>query len=170
MIPKLGSLLAAARAAGVLVVHVHYIVETDRPTLQRNSPLFRSIETARSVRRGSWGARAFAGVEPNPGDVVIEKMRMNAFFATRLEPLLRGAEIDTVVVAGALTNLSIEHTARHGADAGFRMIVPSDGTCSFNEEWHQAGLSYGLTLVAEIATCTEIERAITNGANLATQR
>ena len=166
MIPKLGSLLSVARTAGALVVHIHYVVETGRPTLQRNAPLFRSIEEVDSVRRSSWGARAFSGVEPAPGDVVVEKMRMNGFYGTRLEPLLRGAGIDTIIVAGALTNLSIEHTSRHGADAGFRVIVPSDGTCSFDDEWHRAGLSYGLSLVADVVTCAEIERAMSNTAQV----
>ncbi len=69
--------------------------------------------------RGSWGAAPVDGLEPKDGDHVVEKMRMNGFFETRLDVLLRGLGVDTIVVSGAWTNMSIEHTARHGADAGY---------------------------------------------------
>ena len=48
--------------------------------------------------------------------------------------------MDTIVVAGAWTNFSVEHTARHGADAGYRAVVLTDGTSTINDEWHNAGL------------------------------
>jgi hypothetical protein len=47
-------------------------------------------------------------------------MRMDAFHDTNLEMLLKGLGADTVVITGAWTNFSIEHTARHAADAGYR--------------------------------------------------
>jgi gluconolactonase len=52
--------------------------------------------------------------------------------------------------------MSIEHTARHAADAGFEVIVASDGTSTVNDEWQKAGLSYALTNVGLTPTCAEI--------------
>ena len=49
---------------------------------------------------------------------------MNGFYETRLDILLRGLGVDTIIVSGAWTNMSIEHTARHGADAGYEVYVP----------------------------------------------
>jgi len=58
------------------------------------------------------------GLERLPGDLVVEKMRMSAWQDTNLESLLRGLDRDQVIVTGARTNMSIEHTARSGADKG----------------------------------------------------
>ena len=69
--------------------------------------------------RGSWGAAPVNGLEPQEGDHVVEKMRMNGFYDTKLDILLRGLGAETLVITGAWTNMSIEHTARHAADAGY---------------------------------------------------
>ena len=89
------------------------------------------------------------GLEPKRGDLVVEKMRMNAFHDTSLETLLKGLGADTVVITGAWTNFSIEHTARHAADAGYRAIVVTDGTSTINDDWQNAALNYALTNIAE---------------------
>jgi ureidoacrylate peracid hydrolase len=34
--------------------------------------------------------------------------------------------------------MSNEHTARHGVDAGYSVVVVSDGTSTVNEEWQKA--------------------------------
>jgi gluconolactonase len=85
---------------------------------------------------------------------------MNAFHDTRLDTLLRGLEVETLVVTGAWTNMSVEHTARHAADAGYRVAVASDGTATMSEEWQHAALGYALTQVATIATCAELEELL----------
>ena len=85
---------------------------------------------------------------------------MNGFFDTRLDILLRGLEAQTIVVTGAWTNMSIEHTARHGADAGYEVVVASDGTSTVNDDWQKAALEYAMTNVAKVATCGEIAEAL----------
>ena len=60
------------------------------------------------------------------------------------------------MITGAWTNMSIEHTARHGADAGYEIVVVSDGTSTVNDEWQNAGLNYALTNVGRTATAQEV--------------
>jgi gluconolactonase len=87
-------------------------------------------------------------------------MRMNGFYETRLDILLRGLGVETLVITGAWTNMSIEHTARHAADAGYRAIVASDGTSTIDDEWQNAALSYAMQNVASVGTCEEIAAAL----------
>ena len=152
MVENVKTLAAAARSAGMPVIHVHYIVEAGAAGLKLNAPLFQGVKDADALVRGSWGAAPVDGLEPQEGDFVVEKMRMNGFYATTLETLLRGLGADTIVISGAWTNMSIEHTARHGADAGFEVVVVSDGTSTVNDEWHNVGLNYALTNVGRTAT------------------
>jgi gluconolactonase len=160
VVERIAGLAAAFRAAGRPVIHVWYVVEEGAPELRQNAPLFESIRAAGANVRGSWGAAPVAGLEPQPGDYVVEKLRMNAFHDTRLDTLLRGLEVETLVVTGAWTNMSVEHTARHAADAGYRVAVASDGTATMSEEWQHAALGYALTQVATIATCAELEELL----------
>ena len=157
-------LAEAARKAGMPVIHVHYIVEDGSPGLRQNAPLFVGVKEANALVRGSWGAAPAEGLEPQPGDHVVEKMRMNGFYNTRLDILLRGLGAETIVITGAWTNMSIEHTARHGADAGYSVVVVSDCTSTTDDEWQQAALNYAMTNVAQVANVDEVVGALGVGA------
>ncbi len=160
VVANVAELAEACRGAGAPVVHVWYIVEPGAAGLRLNAPLFQGVHDANALVRGSWGAAPAEGLEPHDGDHIVEKMRMNGFYETRLDILLRGLGVDTIVVAGAWTNMSIEHTARHGADAGYQVVVPSDGTSTTGDEWQHAALDYAMTNVARVATCAEIRDAL----------
>jgi gluconolactonase len=160
VVENVKALAAAAREAGVPVVHVHYVVEAGAPGLKQNAPLFQGVKEANALVRGSWGAAPVDGLEPQAGDHVVEKMRMNGFFNTTLDTLLRGLGTETLVITGAWTNMSIEHTARHGADAGYEIVVVSDGTSTVDEDWQNVGLNYALTNVGRTATAAEVAEAL----------
>jgi gluconolactonase len=150
----------ACRAASIPVLHVHYIVEEGAPGLKLNAGLFQGVKDTGGLVRGSWGAAPAEGLEPQEGDFVVEKMRMNAWEGTRLEHLLKGLGRDTIIVTGAWTNMSVEHTARTGADKGYYMIVPEDGCSTMNADWHNASINFALQNVSTVTTCAAVLEAI----------
>jgi gluconolactonase len=160
VVGNVADLAAACRAAGVPVIHIWYVVEPGAAGLKQNAPLFQGVKEADALVRGTWGAAPADGLEPQDGDHVVEKMRMNGFYETRLDILLRGLGAETLLISGAWTNMSIEHTARHGADAGYEVVVASDGTSTTGDEWQNAALNYAMTNVAKVATCAEIKTAL----------
>ena len=150
----------ACRAKGVAVIHVHYIVEEGAPGLKVNAPLFQGLKEANALVRGSWGAAPAKGLEPKQGDFVVEKMRMSAWEGTKLEQLLVGLGLDTVIVTGAWTNMSIEHTSRTGADKGYNMVVPEDCCSTMNADWHNASINYALQNVSTVTSSDEVIEAL----------
>jgi gluconolactonase len=161
VVANVADLAAACRAAGVPVIHIWYLVEPGAVGLRQNAPLFQGVKESDGLVRGTWGAAPAEGLEPQDGDHVVEKMRMNGFYETRLDILLRGLGANTILITGAWTNMSIEHTARHGADAGYEVVVASDGTSTISEEWHHAALNYAMNNIGKVATCGEIKTALT---------
>lgn len=160
VVANVASLAQAARRAGMAVIHVHYVVEEGAPGLKLNAPLFQSVAEAKALVRGTWGAAPVEGLEPQADDLVVEKMRMNAFHDTRLDTLLKGFGAETVIIAGAWTNFSVEHTARHAADAGYRAVVLTDGTSTVDDEWQKAGMEYALQNIAERVSCADVAQAL----------
>ena len=160
VVENVAGLAGAFRDAGAPVIHVHYIVEPGAPGLKLNAPLFQGVKESDALVRGTWGAAPADGLEPQEGDHVVEKTRMNGFYNTILDNLLRGFGTETLVITGAWTNMSIEHTARHAADAGYRAVVASDGTSTVNDEWQNAALNYAMQNVATVATCAEVKGAL----------
>ena len=153
-------LAEACRKAGVLVIHVWFVCERGHPALSQNAPLYQGVKTANALVRGSWGASPVAGLEPQAGDLVVEKMSMSAWESSRLESYLRGADIDTIINTGAWTNMSVEHTARTGADKGLRVIVPEDSCSTMNADWHRASIEYALQNVAAVTTTSTVIEAL----------
>ena len=119
VVENVKDLAAFCRGKGIPVIHVWYIVEEGAPGLKLNAPLFQGVKDGSALVRGTWGAAPADGLEAQDGDFVVEKMRMSAWQGTRLENLLEGLGRDTIIVTGAWTNMSIEHTSRTGADKGY---------------------------------------------------
>lgn len=160
VVENVSRIAEAARVAGTPVIHIHYIVEEGAVGLKQNAPLFQGVKEAGALVRGSWGAAPADGLEPQPGDHVVEKMRMNGFYETRLDILLRGLGTETLLITGAWTNMSIEHTARHGADAGYEVMIVSDGTSTTGDEWQHAALNYAVTNVGRVVSTENLLQAL----------
>ncbi len=160
VIANIARLAEVARAHGVLVIHVWFLCEPGHPANTLNAPLFEGMIEANALVRGTWGAAPVDGLEPRPGDLVVEKMRMSAWEGSRLETYLKGAGRDILIDTGAWTNMSIEHTARTGADKGYVMIVPEDCCSTMNADWHNASINYAMQNVAAVTSTDAVIRAL----------
>ncbi len=147
----------ACRRKGVMVIHVWMVCEPGHPFLAQHAPLFQGLKGENALVRGTWGVAPVPGLEPQPGDLVVEKMSMSAWETSRLESYLRHDGRDTIINTGAWTNMSVEHTARTGADKGFRMVVPENACSTMNAEWHRASIDYAMQNVADV---TDVDAVI----------
>jgi gluconolactonase len=160
VVENVKDLAAFCRGKGIPVIHVWYVVEEGAAGLKLNAPLFNGVKDTGALVRGSWGAAPAEGLEAQPGDFVVEKMRMSGWQDTKLEQILLGTGRDTVIVTGAWTNMSIEHTSRTGADKGYFMVVPEDGCSTMNADWHNASINFALQNVATVTTCADVKAAL----------
>jgi gluconolactonase len=148
------------RALGVPVIHVHYLVHPGAPGMTLNAPLFEGVVDSNALVRGTWGAQPVPGLEPQAGDHVVEKMRMSAWEGTSLETILKAEGRDMIIETGAWTNMSIEHTARTGADKGYVIVIPEDGCSTMNADWHRASIDYAMQNVALVTRTDEVIAAL----------
>ena len=148
------------RSRGVVVVHVHFVVEAGAPGLTLNAPLFEGLADANALVRGTWGAAPVEGLEPRPGDHVVTKMRMSAWEGSTLETVLKSEGRAILIDTGAWTNMSIEHTARTGADKGYFMVVPEDACSTMNADWHAASIGFALQNVSMVTSTDEVIAAL----------
>lgn len=148
------------RRLGVPVIHVWFLRPADGHGFTLNAPLFEGVIEADALIEGSWGAAPVPGLEAQPGDQIVRKMRMSAWEGTNLETVLKAEGRDIVMVCGAWTNMSVEHTARTGADKGYVMIVPEDACSTMNADWHRASIEYALQNVSAVTTVGDVIEAM----------
>ena len=75
---------------------------------------------------GTPGAQFVDEIKPTPEDHIIWKRRSNAFYNSDLELMLRSQRIDTVILAGAVTNGCVANTVRGAQERNLRVIILSD--------------------------------------------
>ena len=143
-----------------MIIHVWFVVEPGAPGVTLNAPLFEGVVDNKAMVRGGWGAAPVAGLEPQAGDLVVEKIRMSAWEGTKLETLLKSGKRDTIINTGAWTNMSVEHTARTGADKGYFMIVPEDCCSTMNADWHNASINFALQNVSVVTNADAVIAAL----------
>jgi len=160
VVENIRRLAEVCRARGVMIIHVWFVVEPGAPGVTLNAPLFEGLVDSKAMVRGTWGAAPAAGLEPQPGDHVVEKIRMSAFEGSHLEIVLRSGNRDTIINTGAWTNMSVEHTSRTAADKGYFVVVPEDCCSTMNADWHRASIQYALTNVAAVTKANEVIAAL----------
>lgn len=81
-----------------------------------------------------------AELQPEPGDLRIEKYSYGAFHGTDLDGHLRTLGVTSLVVTGTVTQICVDETARGGFDRGYRTTLVADAVSSFAPDLHAATL------------------------------
>ncbi|PQP45644.1 cysteine hydrolase family protein [Mycolicibacterium austroafricanum] len=148
VVPPLASLFAAARAAGVMVVHTregHQPDLSDCPPakLNRGTPSKRIGDPGRYGRiliRGEYGHDIIDELAPIDGEIVIDKPGKGAFYATSLSDVLTEAGITQLLITGVTTEVCVHTTTREANDRGYHCLVVSDCVGSYFPEFQRVGL------------------------------
>lgn len=139
----------AAHKAGIQVIH-NRIVVYPGAVGGENAPIFRMLGPE-SFALGSWGAQIVDDLAPVDGDIVLDRNRMSVFNGTGVDYMLRNLGVTDVVIAGAWTNMAVEHSVRDAADHGYAVTIVSDATSSLSAEWQHAGLNFALQNIATVS-------------------
>ena len=120
---------------------------------------------------GSPGSAYISELTPKEFEIVIPKHKSSGFSETNLASTLTSLNVQTIILTGFTAGECIASTARDGSDLGFKVIVISDATCSFDlfgpkgelhkaEKIHSATLANLHNFFADIMTSTELKAAI----------
>jgi nicotinamidase-related amidase len=147
--PRLASLLAAARHAGTMVIHLQNTALPDRKSdspaqirfnLRMHKDARRNQPPLRYTIPGTPGHEFAREFMPLENELVVRKYRSSGFWGTNLDMLLRSNGIKTVVVGGCTTEGCVESTARDAMFNDFYVVIAEDCVASDDRTQHDASM------------------------------
>jgi ureidoacrylate peracid hydrolase len=146
IVPAVNRTAAALRDAGGAVVWIQTsatdaVLEAWSVYYELSSPE-RGAQRSAALRPGSIGHQLWADLDVRPADLKVEKTRFSAFIegSSDLERVLRERGIDTVLIAGTVTGVCCESSARDAMMRNFRVVMLSDGNAAKTDAEHEAAL------------------------------
>ncbi|QIQ03464.1 cysteine hydrolase [Streptomyces liangshanensis] len=162
MLANTVALAAAARAAGVTVMHAPITFAPGYGELSRHPyGILKGVVDGSAFVKGSWGAAIVDELTPADGDIVIEGKRgLDTFASTNLDFILRNKGIETIILGGFLTNCCVESTMRTGYEHGYRVITLPDCVAATSQEEHDNALTYDYPMFSLPMTSPEVIAAL----------
>lgn len=152
LVDRVSSLLEAARAAGVTVVHSLVGRRPDNRGSNRNARLFAAA--ARSPHRMVGGGELAAvaeGITVAESDIVITRIQgLSPMTGTELDPVLRNLGCTTVVVAGLSLNVAVTNLAFEAVNRGYHCVIARDAVVGIPRSYGDQVIANTLAVVATL--------------------
>ncbi|WP_446219260.1 isochorismatase family protein [Micromonospora sp. IBHARD004] len=103
------------------------------------------------------GSELVPEATPRRGDLEVVKHSWGAFHETGLDAALRERGVDTLVVAGLVTNFGVEQTARVAEEIGYRVAFPHDAMSGLDAYAHEFAVDY---IFRRLGTVCSTEEAV----------
>jgi nicotinamidase-related amidase len=161
-VPKIRELIENCRETGIPIIHSRW---ADRDPFDSNRPKkFNQMFPSGSLKMldavSKEANEFYPEVSPKPGEIIVFKHSYGAFHATELDMILRNLGIETVIIAGTMTNYCCGMTAREAQVRGYKVVFGSDINSTDLRQIHEAELKTLRRGFALVINCDEIIEAI----------
>ena len=153
MIPNAARLAAAAREAGVPVVHCVAARRADGKGSNANARLFMGmLKTAVPLLPGTAAVEVIPEIGVDDGDVLLTRLHgLGPMGGTDLDAVLRNLGVTTVVGIGVSVNIGMIDFAFDAVNAGYQMVLPRDAVAGVPADYAKAVLDNTLALGGDVA-------------------
>lgn len=143
ILPTVNRLIAAARAAGLTVIHTRQGYRGDLADMTPYEKWRRKragLEGTEILLRSSPGFQLVPELDVAPEDIIVDKTCNGAFTYTDFEHVLRAQGITHLLFSGCTTDVCVHTTLREACDRNFQCLTISDACASGDQHAHQAAL------------------------------
>lgn len=135
-VPAAQRLSRVARAAGMPVMFTRCV--SFAPNQRDNGRRFR--EFGINVASDSRDGQILEELDPQPGDLILNKTTASVFFSTALDRTLRQMGIETLVVGGVVTSGCVESAVRDACDLDFGVVLVDEACADRTPDLHEQAL------------------------------
>jgi nicotinamidase-related amidase len=160
-IPAMARVVAAARAAGVPVVHATVHRRADLRGTARNALVYgAAIKAARrgeDLLPGSHAAALIDEIGLAASDLELPRFHgLGPMHDSGLASVLRNLGARTVVPVGLSVNVAVTNLVMDAVNEGFDVVLPRDAVAGTPEDYAEAVVDHTLALLAAVTTSEEV--------------
>jgi biuret amidohydrolase len=161
IIPAIAELAAAARAAGVPVVHCVAWRRADGRGSNENARLFKAMpKSGLDISPGSKGAEIVPEIGPADGDLVLGRYHgLGPMGGTDLNAVCRNLGATTIVGVGVSVNVGMLNFAMDAVNAGYQFVMPRDCVAGVPTDYADAVIDNTISLLATVVPSQDIVAA-----------
>jgi ureidoacrylate peracid hydrolase len=161
IVPNINRLARAVRAAGGMVVWVQTTAKGALESWGNHHKYMLTPERAKTrlanLDESAEGFALYPKLEPLPSDLRVKKLKFSAFIAgsSDIETKLKSRGIESVLIAGTLTNVCCESSARDAMMLDYRVVMVSDCNATLSDETHANSLNNFVVYFGDVMTTDE---------------
>lgn len=143
ILPTVSRLIAAARAAGLRIIHTRQGYRADTADMTPYEKWRRKragLDGTDVLLRSGSGFQIVPEIDIAPQDIIVDKTCNGAFTYTDLELVLRSQGITHLLFSGCTTDVCVHTTLREACDRNFQCLTISDACASGDRYAHEAAL------------------------------
>jgi len=144
-----------ARENNILIVHVKVGFSENYNEQPKSSPLFGKANEFQVLKLNSWATEFHEQIDVKDSDIILTKHRVNAFYGTPLDLILKNNKISSILVAGVATDLAVSNAVRDAHDRDYQVTILEDCCAAANGEDHETAL-LSLKKVAAVKNSKEV--------------
>ena len=159
IVPNINRIATALRGAGGRVVWIRGQVASERGPWAHYLDNFEGDPEAwrQALEPGSHGWEFYPELDVREHDLIVGKDRYSAFWGHGdLARKLRERAVETVIVAGTLTNSCCESTARDAMQNDFATIMAMDANACRSDGEHLATMCTFINVFGDVLTTAQI--------------
>jgi nicotinamidase-related amidase len=134
---RVSEAIKAAREAGITVIYVRTCFRPGHPEISERNSTAARVASFGSVVEGDPLVDIVSEIAPLAGDIVVTKRRISALSGSDMDCVLRGLNVNSLVLAGIATSGAVLSTVRQAADLDYSITVVGDLCFDSDSEVHR---------------------------------
>lgn len=155
ILKNLKKTISLARQEETTIIYVVFGFDDKFSEWSDRSKLFRHVKERQQAILGTWSTNIHEDVTPENNEYVVSKHRIDPFYNTNLEMILRVNNIGEVFLSGVSSEFVVLATALSAHDRDYKVQVIEDCVSSSDQHSHECAMHI-MNKIANITTSSVV--------------
>lgn len=146
--------ISHCRKIGIPIIYVVVGFNKNYPEWNKNSKVFKHVKDKKQVLLNTWATQICDELKPIDGEIIITKNRIDPFYNTNLELILKNMDIEMLYLCGISSDMVILSTVFSGHDRDY-IVRPLVDCISSNDEYSN---ECALNIMKKLSLISSVEK------------